>query len=92
MPEFGNLKDDNDRLNEHTKKLTEELADMIVVWMSDGYDARAIYAALTIFHNYYYFKGRDRLGADYMSRLDTQAFNLAQALLKKDKMSEVFGP
>ena len=83
--DFGNLKDDNERLNDHTKRLTEDLGEILAVWTVKGFDARAIYATLALYHDYYYVLGLNRLGAEYMSRLEEEAHKLSRALLDRRK-------
>ena len=78
--EFRNLINDAKRLDRHTEETVRELDEMIAIWVANGIDARAIYAALALFHYYYYQLGAERLGRDYMSRLEDQGVKLAEAI------------
>lgn len=80
MGDFENLKDDNSRLNEHTKAIVEQLSEQLTDWTKHGYDGRALYTALSVFHDYYYRLGKDKLGQDYMNALEEQAAKLAREL------------
>ncbi len=84
MSQFGNLKDDNKRLNEHTRYVLEQLTELTNRWNKEGADARAIYSALSVMHEYYYRLGLPKLGAGYMSRLEAEASKIAKALLSRD--------
>jgi hypothetical protein len=82
---FTNLKDDNERLNLHTKAIIAQLNDKIDEWTRAGFDARAISSALSMYHVYYQVLGQAKLGQPYMTALYLQAEKLAEALLKKHK-------
>ncbi len=81
---FGNLKDDSQRLNNHTKAILEELSEMIKVWQKQGFDSRAIYSGLAIMHQYYGTLGNKRLGDSYMIALESEAHKLSNEMLARD--------
>jgi len=84
MTEFGNLRDDKKRLNEHSRYALEELTAVTRRLNKDGVDGRALYAALATLHEYYYRLGLPKLGAGYMSRLEAEASKIAKALLERE--------
>jgi hypothetical protein len=84
LSRFANLKDDNRRLNEHTKYVMEQLTEMTDKWLREKVDARAIYAGLSTMHEYYYHLGLPKLGAGYMTRLEAEASKMAKALLERE--------
>lgn len=88
MPEekmvFGNLKDDNERLNDHTKIVLQELALFTKTMQKAGVDSRAVYSGLAIFHEYYGKLAIDRLGESYVLALETQSHKLANEMLARD--------
>ena len=84
MSQFGNLRDDQKRLNEHTRYVLEQLTELTRKWNKEGADGRAVYSALSVMHEYYYRLGLPKLGAGYMSRLEAEASKIAKALLERD--------
>ena len=59
------------------------MGESIAIWTYNGLDARAIYAALALYHAFYYRMGYERLGAAYMSALEDQGVKLAEELMKR---------
>jgi hypothetical protein len=82
--DFGNIKDNNDRLNEHTQVVLEELADLTRRMKVGQIDSRALYAGLKTFNIYYRHLGESVLGIPYMEALDAQARKLANEMLTRD--------
>jgi hypothetical protein len=81
---FGNLKDDNARLNEHTEICLEELSYLTQKWQRAKIDARAVFASITTFKNYYEVFARKRLGDNYVMALEAQASKLSDEMLARD--------
>jgi hypothetical protein len=83
---FGNLRDNSDRLNMHTKLVLDELTEMIRVWQKQGIDSRAIYSGLAVYHQYYGAMGAKRTNEGYMIALESEAHKLATAMLQRDQI------
>ena len=80
---FGIVKDDAEKLNEHTEAATRALDTLMSRFAKMGIDGRAVYAGLTIMHTYYYKLGSQKLGASYMSRLQDQSETLGEEMMRR---------
>lgn len=93
MPEvFGNLKDSNERLTQHTYQILGELGDFIQKWNNDGLDGRAIFVAITTFRDYYSELARQRFGDTYAMALEVQASKLADGMLGRNDVQKTQRP
>ncbi len=81
---FTNLKDSNERLNDHTQVVMQELALFTKRMQKAGIDARAVFSGLCCYKNYFEALGRTRLGDQYVMALEVQAEKLSDAMLARD--------
>jgi hypothetical protein len=81
---FTNLKDDNERLNDHTEVVLQELSLFTKRMQKADIDSRAVFSGLAIFKNYYEALSRQRLGDQYTLALEVQSQKLSDEMLARD--------